>query len=177
MGAEQDVLPDRELREYADVLEGAGNAVARDAVRGLANQLAAAQPNRSRRRPQHAGDQVEDGRLGGAVWPYQADDLALVDVDIEMINRGQAAKAASQASDLQDGGRLAHVFPSGSSTMAPAVASRSAASASVTAGSSEASTAASAVISSTVPPTIVRGRREPAPGRPPGRTTIPATST
>src|ERR1700674_1848039 len=149
----------------------------RAAVRRLADQLAAMQSNRSGGRPQDAGDQVEHGGLAGAVRADQADDLALVDDGIEAIDCGQAAEAASQGLNLQNTGPLDQIFHSGSSTMAPAAASRSAASVSVTAGSSEASTAASAVINSRVPPIILRGRMETVPSKPSGRRTITAIST
>src|SRR2546426_1019802 len=143
--------------------------MAGDSVRRLPHQLAAVEPNASGGRPEDAGNEVEHGRLAGAVWPDQADDLTGGDVDLERVARRQPAETPGQAPNLEDSRRLAHVFHSGSSTMAPAAASRSAASASVTAGSSEASTAASAVINSSVPPIVWRGRMETVPSRPSGR--------
>src|SRR2546428_167632 len=126
---------------------------------------------------QDAGNQVEDRGLAGAVRPHEADDLTLVDVDIEAVDRGQAAESARQAPDLQDRFGSAHTFHSGSSTIAPDAASRSATSVSVTAGSSDASTADSAVSNSSVPPMVLRGRMETVPSRPSGRNTITAINT
>src|SRR5437773_9570139 len=172
-----DILPDGQVRKHADVLEGAGHPLMRDVVRRQPDELPAEQADGSRRWPQDAGNQVEDRGLTGTVRANEADDLALVDVDIEAVDGGQAAKSASQAADLQDGPASAHTFHSGSSTIAPDTASRSATSVSVTAGSSDASTADSAVSSSSVPPMVLRGRMETVPSRPSGRNTITAIST
>src|ERR1700730_8917959 len=177
MRAEQDVLAHGQLGEHPDVLEGAGDTVMRDPVRRLAHQLAAEQPHGSRRWSQNPGDQVEDGRLTSAVGANEAHDLASVNVEVDAVDGGQAAEAAGQPTDLEDGPPGAHCFHSGSSTMAPALASRSATSVSVTAGSSDASTADSAVSSSRVPPRFFRGRIDTVPNRPSGRNTMTAIKT
>src|SRR5712691_4645526 len=174
---QQDVLPYGQLRKHPDVLEGTGHPLVGDAMRRQPDEFPAEQADGSCGWPQDAGDQVEDRGLTGTVRPHEADDLALVDVDIEAVDGCESAKSASQAADLQ--GRLAsaHTFHSGSSTIAPDTASRSATSVSVTAGSSDASTADSAVSSSSVPPMILRGRMETVPSRPSGRKTITAINT
>src|SRR5438477_9764368 len=174
---QQDVLPDGQLRKDPDVLKGTGHPLVGNAMRGQPDELPAEQADGSRRWSQDAGNQVEDRGLASAVRPHEADDLTLVDVDVEAVDGRQAAKSARQAADLQDGLASAHVFHSGSSTMAPDAASKSATSVSVTAGSSDASTADSAVSSSSVPPMILRGRMETVPSRPSGRKTITAINT
>src|SRR5262249_57855399 len=44
-----------------------------------------------------AGDDVEEGGLARAVRPDEADDLAVVDVEIDRIERNEPAEAAGQA--------------------------------------------------------------------------------
>src|SRR5256714_6098188 len=174
---EQDVLADAQLRKHPDVLKRTGHPLVGDAMRGQPDEFSAEQADGSRRWSEDAGNQVEDRGLASAVRPHEADDLTLIDVDVEAVDRGQAAESARQASDLQDRPASAHAFHSGSSTIAPDAASRSATSVSVTAGSSDASTADSAVSSSSVPPMVLRGRMETVPSRPSGRNTITAIST
>ena len=54
------------------------------------------------RHRQRAGQQVEHGRLAGAVGPDQADDLAGVHVEAHVVDRHQAAEALDRAVDRQD---------------------------------------------------------------------------
>jgi len=85
------VLEDREAPEEPDVLKRAGDAEAAMAWAG--------NPARSRRagecsggRRIEAGDQVEDGRLAGAVGADQADKLPRQHVEVEGVDRHRPPK-------------------------------------------------------------------------------------
>ena len=168
MRAQQDVLFHRELRKDADILESAGDAEVRDAVCRAPNQLLAKQADGANLRPEYARDQVEHGGLAGSVRTDQADDLALHDLDVELVHRGQPAEPMAQAANLEDA-RLPAQLGSSGPTIAPEVASTSAAATSDTAGSSDGETAVSAVSNSRVPPSVLRGRIDTVPGNPSGR--------
>ena len=55
----------------------------------------------ARVRPVDAGDEVEDRRLAGAVRADHADDLALVDVQVEPVDDAQAAERLRHAPELE----------------------------------------------------------------------------
>src|SRR5262245_46950175 len=46
-------------------------------------------------------DQVEEGRLAGAVRADHGDDLALLDVKVELVDDGQAAEREGDAVELE----------------------------------------------------------------------------
>ena len=66
---------------------------------GEADELPAAVVERdpAGRRRVDAGDQVEDGRLSGAVGPDEADDLALLHLEAEIVHGPEAAEVFRQA--------------------------------------------------------------------------------
>ena len=49
----------------------------------------------------HPGDDVEQRRLAGTVGTDDADDLALLDVEIKIADRPHTAKVAGEAADLE----------------------------------------------------------------------------
>src|SRR4051794_21718643 len=53
--------------------------------------------------PDHAGDQVEQRRLAGTVWADQADDLAWVQTERDVVGDHQPAETLAQAGDVEDG--------------------------------------------------------------------------
>ncbi len=110
--AHHHVLERRHFREQADVLEGAGNArlghqVHRLGLVGLARQLEGAAVGRVQ-----PGDDVEEGRLAGAVGADQAIHLAALDGDADVRERLQAAETLGDAGDLEHHivGFLCHVL-------------------------------------------------------------------
>src|SRR6185369_16510252 len=58
----------------------------------------------ARIRPVHAGDEIEERRLPRAVRPDDAHDLALVDMDVELLDALQAAKALRDSVQLEERG-------------------------------------------------------------------------
>src|SRR5205823_2058793 len=97
--ADQHVLGHGHLIEEALVLERASDAEAGDPMGGEADELPAAVVERdpAGRRRVDAGDQVEDGRLSGAVGPDEADDLALLHLEAEIVYGPEAAEVFRQA--------------------------------------------------------------------------------
>ena len=91
--AERDVLEHRHRGDHLHVLERARR---RRAARSRATAAhRCARPSRrdlAARRRQHAGDEVEGGRLAGAVRADQAEDLAGPDLEADVVDRDQAAE-------------------------------------------------------------------------------------
>src|SRR5205823_4772759 len=90
--ADEHVLERRHLREEADVLKGAADTELRDCVRRLAGDVDAVEEDPARRGAVEAGEHVEERRLAGAVRADQADDRALGDREVEVVDREQAAE-------------------------------------------------------------------------------------
>ena len=57
-------------------------------------------PDRSSRRRVDAGNQVEQGRLAGAVRTDDAEDLILLDAEVEAADDIQTAEGLAEAIDL-----------------------------------------------------------------------------
>jgi hypothetical protein len=89
--------------EEALVLERAGDAEGRDDVRGATDQFlpTVVEPDPAVRRPVNAGDQVEDGRLPGAIGPDEPDDLALLDAEGKIVDGPESAEVLRQAFGLE----------------------------------------------------------------------------
>jgi hypothetical protein len=51
----------------------------------------------------HAGEDLHQRRLAGAVVADQGDDLALIDIEVDVGQRPDGAEAFRDASDGQDG--------------------------------------------------------------------------
>ena len=81
VGADHHVLERSHLAEEPDVLERAGDAESGDLVPLEPGEGLAVESHLAVRRLEHAGDDVEDGRLAGAVRPDEPEDLAAVDVE------------------------------------------------------------------------------------------------
>ena len=95
------VLEHADALEHAGALEGARQAQRGDLVRLQIVQRGAAIAHLALGRPQKAGDDVEGGGLAGAVRADQADDLALVDDEIHVGDRNQAAEMNRDMLDRQ----------------------------------------------------------------------------
>src|SRR5919204_2769701 len=92
-----DVLHHRHPRERLHDLEGSGEAEPRDPVGPLARDVMAVEMHMARRGRMHAGDQVDQRGLAGAVRPNEADDLALVDVEADVVDGLEPAEPARDA--------------------------------------------------------------------------------
>ena len=89
----QQVFQHGELLEKAHVLEGAHQAVTGHLMAGLAGDLVAIQPDAAPGGPVEPADAVEDGGLAGAVGADDAEDLAIGDVEADVVDGGEAAEA------------------------------------------------------------------------------------
>ena len=98
--ADEDVVEGRHRPEQADVLERPADAERRHLVRLTRADLAAlrrhdvvaVERDLAARRHVGAGDHVEERRLAGAVRPDQRDDAATRDVEVDRVDRDQAAE-------------------------------------------------------------------------------------
>jgi hypothetical protein len=106
VGRRRDVLLNRHVQEQPQRLERARDAGGRHAVRREPDQLALVEPDGALVRLVHAGDQVEDGRLAGAVRTDQADHLALVHGQVELGDHVQAAEGLAHAGQLEQRGHV-----------------------------------------------------------------------
>ncbi len=59
---------------------------------------------RTPRVPDEARDRVDEGRLAGPVRPDQADELTLLDDDVDPVDGMHAAESHGQAGRREDGG-------------------------------------------------------------------------
>src|SRR5204863_2146801 len=102
--ADQHVFQDRHLIEEPLVLERAGDAERRDAVGSEADELppAVVEPDPAGRRRAEARDQVEEGRLPRAVGADEADDVALIDPERQILHGPEAAEVLRQAFGLEE---------------------------------------------------------------------------
>ena len=109
MGADQDVLAHREAGEGLHDLEGARDTAPREAIRRLAGDVLAAIAHHALARLEEAGDDGKQRGLAGAVGADQRGDAALRRRERDGIDRQQAAEAARDALDRQQG--LSHGPP------------------------------------------------------------------
>src|SRR2546423_1427232 len=97
------MLEQRHRAEQLDVLEGACDPRADDAVRRRAQQAAPVEGDLAAVGPVEPRDQVEDRRLSRAVRPDQPDDLALADVERDAVDGNDPAEAPRQLLDRKQG--------------------------------------------------------------------------
>ena len=107
--ADPHVVEHRLARKQRQVLEGAGDADLGDAMRRPAEQRAAFEPDVAAGRRVEPAQAVEEGRLAGAVGSDQPEDLALVEVERDAVERDDAAKAHHDLADFEQlgAGRVA----------------------------------------------------------------------
>ena len=96
-----DVLLHRHVQEQPQRLERARDPARGDLVRLEAEQRLALEPDVAGVGLVDAGDEVEERRLAGAVRPDHADDLALVDVQVELVDAREPAEALRDALELE----------------------------------------------------------------------------
>ena len=95
------VLLDRHVQEQPQRLERPRDPALRDLVRLEAEQALAGEADVARVRRVHAGHQVEERRLAGAVRADHAEDLVLVDVQVELVDAREPAEAHRDALQLE----------------------------------------------------------------------------
>ena len=89
----------------ADLLEGTTHAKRRTLVGTEVRHVVALEHDATRLRPVEAGDAVEAGGLARAVWPDEADDLELLNLEADVEQGLQAAETDRQFVGLKDGHR------------------------------------------------------------------------
>src|SRR5207244_3512450 len=95
--ADEHVLDRGHLREEADVLERAADARLRDRVGRLGRDVDSVEDDRPGGRLVDAGQHVEERRLPRAVRADQADDRALRDREVEVVDREETAELLAHA--------------------------------------------------------------------------------
>ena len=101
MLADEDVLQYRHVAEEAQVLERARDPALDDEVRRQTGDVLAEEQDVPAVGRVHAGDQVEERRLAGAVRADQGDDAAGLDAEVHVLDRGDAAEGLEQLLDLE----------------------------------------------------------------------------
>ncbi len=91
-GGDLDVLPYREGAEQPRPLERARHAVAGAAIRLPVGRLDPADPDRSGGRPLEPRQGIDERRLARSVRPDQAEDLALLEVEVDALDRLDAGE-------------------------------------------------------------------------------------
>ena len=84
-------------------LVGAGDRLPGDRVRRQARDILAVEDDAAARRPQHAGQAVEEGALAGAVRSDERAHLAPADGEAHPVERGEAAEPHREALRPQQG--------------------------------------------------------------------------
>ena len=97
------VVEDRQVVEEADVLERSRDARLVDVHHALAGGVLAFKEDLAAGGLVDLGQEVEDGRLAGAVGADQADDLVVVDLQVQVVDGCQAAEIDAEFDGLEDG--------------------------------------------------------------------------
>src|SRR5262249_41869077 len=91
----------REPAEDAAVLGDQGDALPQDRLRGDAGDRLLEKSDRSGRRFEDAGDRPERGRLAGSVVADEADELAVSDLERELLHGRDAAVVHGDVSETE----------------------------------------------------------------------------
>ena len=94
-------LPHGERRPQARVLERAAEAGSRPAAGAPPAHVDPVELDAAAVRGLEAADEVEDRRLAGAVRADEPEDLALVQRQVDVAHRGDAAEPLAQSAYLQ----------------------------------------------------------------------------
>src|SRR5271154_1426962 len=106
MRPDGDVLPYGETGKWLHDLEGPRDAAAGEPVRRLTGDICAVIENPAVVRRQRPGDDREQGRLAGAVWPNQSGNAAGGGAEGRLVDCEQAAEAFGDSLNVQE--RLSH---------------------------------------------------------------------
>src|SRR3712207_4350780 len=96
-----DILERRHLLEDGGLLEGTDHPLAGNDVRLQSADLLAIVEHLPGRRGEERGDELEQRALAGAIRPDYRDDLTLLDVEADIVDRDQTAKALGEILDPQ----------------------------------------------------------------------------
>jgi hypothetical protein len=102
MRSELEVVGDGEVREDAASLRHVRHAFAGDDVRLHAADVLAVERDLALARLEQARDRAERGGLARAVRADEGDDLALLDVEVDAVQRGDGAVADFEVADRED---------------------------------------------------------------------------
>src|SRR5215207_4938024 len=108
MPGNEDVLERSHVVEKADVLKGTGHAERRDFVRRQTDSRPTVEVDAAGGRLVDAGEDVEEGRLAGAVRPDQADDLSARDNEVDVVDGDQSSELLPDVDRLEDVPVLSH---------------------------------------------------------------------
>src|SRR5207247_7954861 len=108
-----DVLPDRHTRERLGDLMGFRDACADDAVHGHAVNQPAVQEHAAGRRPNRAGEDVQEGRLPRPVRPDEAEDRPLLQGEGHPAERGHPTEPLDDGLRRQSGSHSRYLRASG----------------------------------------------------------------
>jgi hypothetical protein len=97
------------MREDVGALEAASEPPPRHLVGRKAGDVAAAQQDPAAGRRHLAGEEVDERRLAGAVRPDDGVDLARLECERDVVDRGEALEALRER--LGDEDRLSHGGP------------------------------------------------------------------
>ena len=106
-----DVFERGGIRQNVGDLVRAGDALARDAIGRKPGDVLAVEQDAPGGGAQHAGQAVEEGAFPCPVRPDDGADLALRDVEVDIIEGDQATETNGQAFGAQQSGRGS--FPAG----------------------------------------------------------------
>ena len=95
------VLPHREVREEADVLEGPGDAGPQGDVGRAVGDLRPLEPDAPRGGREHPADEVDGGALAGAVGADEPEDLPLLHGHVEAVHRPHPAEVLGEGAQLK----------------------------------------------------------------------------
>src|SRR5690349_25126760 len=97
-----DVLEDRQVREHRGNLERANEPEPRDRRRTRPGDLAAVEEDLAARRRQEMREQVEAGRLAGAVRPDQRVNGPAADREIHVVDGDEALELLREAARFEN---------------------------------------------------------------------------
>src|SRR5277367_689201 len=112
MRADQYVVLDAEIGEDAAVLKGPSESEGGDSLGAHSLDRPAVEPDRAGVGAIESADEVEGGRLAGAVGADHADEFALVDMKIEALDRGDAAETPRQSLNFEQAVHRRQTAPS-----------------------------------------------------------------
>ena len=105
--AEEDVLGDGELGEEQELLVDGGDAALDRVARGDGGELALADADAAAVGGVHAGDDLDERRLAGAVLAEERVHLAGEDVEVDVLEDADAGEGLRDAGERDEGGHLA----------------------------------------------------------------------
>ena len=102
MESRLDVVQYRQVAEQADVLEGSGDARLVDVHDALSGRVLDVKEYFAPRRLIDLGQKIEDRGLTGSVGADQACDLAVKDLEVQIIYRSQTAEVNAELLHIKD---------------------------------------------------------------------------